>query len=75
MCLDLKNYEQKFCHIKQKFLEGIYTPEFRHGIGVISTEFWPGWFPLVINFPFDTVWSSTVIKSWKELIECGHCHW
>lgn len=34
MDLDLKNYEQNFCHIKQQFMEVIYIPEFKHRIRV-----------------------------------------
>lgn len=54
-------------------MEGVYIPESKHRIRVII-EFWEGWFPLklVIHFPFDTVWSSTVIKS---LNKYGHCHY
>lgn len=75
MGMDLKNCEQKFCHIKQQLLEGIYIIVFKNRIGVMLIEFWAGWFSLVINFPLDTVWSSPVIKSWKELIEYGYCHY
>lgn len=72
--VNLKICEQNFCHIRQQFLKGVYIPEFKHRIRIMLIEFWEVWFPLklVINFPFDIVWSSTVIKSLKEY---GHCHY